>query len=208
MDGSFSTLVIIAITCVVSFAAFANPKLLDALIFWPPAVTRGHDYSRFLTYGFVHGSGPHLLFNMITLYFFGGVIERFINLHLGQYGFALFYLLGLIASILPTYLRHRDDDQYRSLGASGAISGVLFAFILLQPWASIYLFFIPIGIPAIVYAVLYLAYTIYMDRRNSDRINHSAHLWGAVYGVVFLIVMDLRVIGIFLDQLAHPRFGM
>ena len=208
MGGSFSTLVIIAITCVVSFAALGNPKLLDALIFWPPAVTRRHDYSRFITYGFVHGSGSHLLFNMITLYFFGGLIERFINQQLGHYGFALFYLLGLIASILPTYLRHRDDDQYRSLGASGAISGVLFAFILLQPWTSIYLFFIPIGIPAIVYAVLYLAYTIYMDRKNTDRINHSAHLWGAVYGMAFLIVMNPRVIGIFIDQLSHPRFGM
>ncbi len=204
MGGAYSTLGIIAVTCVVSFMAFGNPKLMNALIFWPPAVTRKHDYSRFLSYGFVHADGAHLLFNMITLYFFGGLIERFINQHLGVYGFALFYLFGLIASILPTYLRHRNDEQYRSLGASGAVSAVLFAFVLLQPWSSIYLFFIPIGIPAIVYAVAYLGYTIYMDRKQADRINHSAHLWGAVYGIVFLIVMDSRVLPMFLDTLMHP----
>ena len=206
MDGSFSTLVIIAITCLVSFIAFGNRKLMDALIFWPPAVTRDHDYSRFIGYGLVHADGGHLLFNMITLYFFGRAMEGFINAHLGAYGFAFFYVLGLIVSILPTWLRHRDDDQYRSLGASGAVSAVLFAFILIQPWSTIIIFVLPV--PAIVYAVLYLGYTIWMDRKGADRINHSAHLWGAAYGIVFLVVMEPRVIGVFLDELAHPRFGM
>src|SRR5258707_14850181 len=110
MDGALSTTVIIAITCLVSFIAFGNRKLMAAFIFWPPAVTRGHDYSRFITYGFVHANGGHLLFNMLTLYFFGRSMEGFINQHLGAYGFAFFYLLGLIASIMPTYLRHCDDD--------------------------------------------------------------------------------------------------
>ncbi len=206
MDGSYSTLVIIAITCLASFIAFGNRKLMDAMIFWPPAVTRGHDYSRFLTYGFVHADGRHLLFNMVTLFFFGRAMEGFINAHIGAYGFAFFYVLGLIVSIMPTYLRHRDDENYRSLGASGAVSAVLFAFILLRPWSTIIIIAFPL--PAIVYAVLYLGYTIWMDRRNADRINHSAHLWGAAYGVVFLIVMDPRVIGVFLDELSHPRFGM
>lgn len=206
MDGSFSTLIIIAITCLVSFIAFGNRKLMDALIFWPPAVTRGHDYSRFIGYGLVHADGRHLLFNMITLFFFGRAMEGFINAHLGAYGFAFFYVLGLIVSILPAYLRHRDDDQYRSLGASGAVSAVLFAFILIQPWSTIIIFVLPV--PAIVYAVLYLGYTIWMDRKDADRINHSAHLWGAAYGIVFLVVMEPRVIGVFLDQLSHPRFGM
>jgi membrane associated rhomboid family serine protease len=194
MEGSFSTIVIIAITCVVSFIAFDNQRLMGAMIFWPPAVTRNHDYSRFITYGFVHANGTHLLFNMVTLYFFGRVMEGFINAHMGPYGFAFFYLLGLIASILPSYLRHRADDTYRSLGASGAVSAVLFASILLQPWAMIYIFF-AVPIPA-----------IYMDHKRSDRTNHSAHLWGAVYGIVFMVVMEPRVIGFFLDELTHPRF--
>jgi membrane associated rhomboid family serine protease len=206
MDSVSSSFVIIAATCVVSFIAFGSRRLMDAMIFWPPAVTREHDYSRFLTYGFVHANGTHLLFNMLTLYFFARPMEEFINAHMGAYGFAFFYLLGLIASILPTYLRHRDDEQYRSLGASGAVSAVIFAFILLKPWAMLGIFF-AIPMPAILYAVIYLGYTIYMDLKRSDRVNHSAHLWGAIYGVAFLIVMDPRVVGYFLDQLSHPRFG-
>jgi len=206
MEGSISTLIIIAITCVVSFAAFGNPKLLDALIFWPPAVTRKHDYSRFLSYGFVHGDFQHLLFNMITLYFFGRVIEGFVNSQLGPYGFGFFYLIGLIASILPTYFQHRNDENYCSLGASGAVSAVLFAFILFQPWAMIYLFFW-LPIPAIVYAVLYVGYTIWANHRGGGRINHSAHLWGAAYGVAFVLVLKPEVLSLFADRLMHPHFA-
>jgi len=205
MEGSISTLIIIAITCVVSFAAFGNPKLMDALIFWPPAVTRKHDYSRFLSYGFVHGDFQHLLFNMITLYFFGRVIEGFVNSQLGPYGFGLFYLLGLIVSIVPTYFQHRNDENYRSLGASGAVSAALFAFILFQPWAMIYVFFLPL--PAIVYAVLYVGYTIWANQRGRDRINHSAHLWGAAYGVAFVLVLKPEVLSLFTDRLMHPHFA-
>lgn len=205
MEGSISTLVLIAVTCLVSFAAFGNPRLLDALIFWPPAVTRKHDYSRFLSYGFVHGDFKHLLFNMITLYFFGRVIEGFVNSELGPFGFGLFYLLGLIASILPTYFQHRNDENYRSLGASGAVSAVLFAFILFQPWAMIYVFFLPL--PAIVYAVLYVGYTIWANRRGGDRINHSAHLWGAAYGVAFVLVLKPEVLSLFMERLMHPVFA-
>jgi len=206
MEGSISTIIIIAITCVVSFAAFGNPKLLDALVFWPPAVTKKHDYSRFLSYGFVHGDFQHLLFNMITLYFFGRVIEGFVNSQLGAYGFGLFYLSGLIVSILPTYFQHRNDEDYRSLGASGAVSAVLFAFILFQPWAMIYFFF-AIPIPAIVYAVLYVGYTIWANRRGGDRINHSAHLWGAAYGVAFVLVLKPEVLSLFVERLMHPKFA-
>ena len=190
----------------VSFAAFGNPKLLDALVFWPPAVTKKHDYSRFLSYGFVHGDFQHLLFNMITLYFFGRVIEGFVNSQLGAYGFGLFYLSGLIVSILPTYFQHRNDEDYRSLGASGAVSAVLFAFILFQPWAMIYFFF-AIPIPAIVYAVLYVGYTIWANRRGGDRINHSAHLWGAAYGVAFVLVLKPEVLSLFVERLMHPKFA-
>ena len=90
-----------------------------------------------------------------------------------------------MVSALPSYLRHRDDSNYRSLGASGAVSAVLFAFILIKPWSTILIFAFPV--PAIVFALVYLGYTIYMDRRQTDRINHSAHLWGAIYGMLFTI---------------------
>ena len=200
-----ATLIIIAITCAVSLVALNNPKMIEALILWPPAVVRNNEYYRLVSYGLVHADFQHLLFNMITLFFFGRAMEQFYNAEMGEFGFAIFYLLGLVASILPTYLKHRNDAQYRSLGASGAVSAVLFAFILFQPWALIYVFFLPV--PAIVYAVLYVAYTFYSERQGGDNINHSAHLWGAAYGIVFTLVMEPRVFGVFLDALSHPSFG-
>jgi membrane associated rhomboid family serine protease len=200
------TLIIIAITCIVSFIGFSNRQLIDRLILWPPALTRAHEYWRLVTCGLIHADGQHLLFNMITLYFFGGLIERFYAPYIGSIGFALFYAIGLIVSCLPSYLTHRNDAGYRSLGASGAVSAVLFAFILLQPWETIYVVVVPV--PAIVYAVLYLGYTIYMDRKSVDRINHSAHLWGAVYGMLVTILIEPRVPGVFLRQLMQPHFGI
>jgi membrane associated rhomboid family serine protease len=197
-------LIIIAVTCVVSFMAFSNPRLIDRLILWPPAITRGKEYWRLASCGLIHADVPHLAFNMLTLYFFGGLMERFYGHFIGGLGYLLFYVGGLVVSSLPSYVRHQKDSSYRSLGASGAVSAVLFAFILLQPWTTILVFFVPM--PAIIYAVLYLGYTIYMDRQRSDNINHSAHLWGAVYGIVFTILIEPRTISAFLSQLAQPSF--
>ena len=160
---------------------------------------------RLVTYGFVHGDGQHLLFNMITLYFFGQLIEQAFRPHLGAYGYVLFYLAALIVSILPSYLEHRNDPSYRSLGASGAVSAVMFAFILLQPWALIFVFFIPV--PAIIYAALYVAYSVWAERRGRDNINHSAHLWGAGFGVLFSLAMDPRIASRFFARLFDPSFG-
>jgi membrane associated rhomboid family serine protease len=153
----------------------------------------------------VHADAMHLLVNMLTLFFFGRAMESFFAAHLGTLGFALFYIGGLVASILPTYLKNRANPNYRSLGASGAVSAVLFAFILLAPWVKIYIFF-ALPIPAIVYAVLYTGYSIYMDRRGQGNVNHSAHLWGAAYGVLFTLLMDPRVLGHFLNALMQPTF--
>ena len=198
------TLIILAITCVVSFIAFSNRKVMDDLILWPPAISRSKEYHRLVTYGLVHADAGHLLFNMITLFFFGRQIERFYTDELGTFGFALFYIGGLVVSILPTYLRNRGNPNYRSLGASGAVSAVLFAYVLLAPWSRIIVFVVPM--PAIVYAVLYTAYSIYMDKRGQDNVNHSAHLWGAAYGVVFTLLVNPRVLPYFLGALSHPRF--
>jgi len=199
------TLILIGITSLISWLAFQNVKLLDALILWPPAVHKQKQWYRLLSYGFVHANFQHLLFNMITLYFFGRIIEGVITERIGAAGYVLFYLGGVLASILPSYGEHRDDVAYRSLGASGAVSAVLFAFILFQPWAMIYVFFFPV--PAIVYAVLYTGYTLWANRRGGDGVNHSAHLWGAAYGVAFVLVLRPEVMRLFLDRLLHPGFG-
>ncbi|MEO7013773.1 MAG: rhomboid family intramembrane serine protease [Dokdonella sp.] len=200
----YATYLIIGITCVISFLGFKNEKLISDLILWPPAISRGKQYYRLLTYGFIHADGQHLLFNMVTLFFFGRLIEQFVTGYIGTLGYVAFYLSAIVVSILPTYMKNIGNPAYRSLGASGAVSAVLFAFVLLQPWATILIFFIPC--PAIIYAVLYIAYSIYMDRQNKDNVNHSAHLWGAAYGVLFLLAMEPRLFGAFLERLSQPTF--
>ena len=152
------TLVILAITCLVSFVAFSNPRLLERLVLWPPAISRQHQYDRLLTCGLVHADFGHLLFNMFTFLSFGAYIERLFTPRIGALGYALFYAGGVVLSALPSYLRHQDDANYRSLGASGAVSAVLFAYILVRPWSMLLIFGIPV--PAIVFAVIYRLYTI------------------------------------------------
>lgn len=198
------TFAIIAVTVLVSWLAFERPRLLDRLLLWPPAIDRQRQWDRLVTHGFVHADWMHLLFNMITLYFFGRVIEQVMSRLIGPLGFVLFYLSAIVVAMLPSYLRHRHDPRYRSLGASGAVSAVLFAYILLQPWTLIFVFFVPV--PAILYAVAYVAYSFYMDRRGGDNINHSAHLSGAIYGVLFMLTMEPRVAGLFLEALLSQRF--
>ena len=199
------TLAIIAVTVLVSWLAFNRPALMERLVLWPPAIDRRRQYERLVTHGFLHADLGHLLFNMITLYFFGRLVEQWFVPYIGSIGFVLFYLSAIVVAILPTYLRHRHDASYRSLGASGAVSAVLFAFILVQPWSLIFVFVIPV--PAIVYGVLYVGYSIWMDRRGRDNTNHSAHLWGAGYGVLFTLMMEPRVAASFLQRLASPSFG-
>ncbi|KMM73988.1 rhomboid family intramembrane serine protease [Xanthomonas sp. LMG 8992] len=201
-------LILIVLTVLVSWAAFNNRRLLDRLILWPPAVDRHKQYDRLVTYGFIHADFPHLLFNMVTLYFFGGPIEVLMERLTGNMlVYPLFYLAALVVSILPSYLKNQKNPNYMSLGASGAVSAVLFAFILMAPWTGIFFFFIPIPIPAILYAVFYVGYSIWMDRRGGDNVNHSAHLAGAAFGVMFLLIMEPSVFQHFLGELANPRFG-
>lgn len=196
------TLIIIVATVGVSLLAFRDRTLMDRMILWPPAVDRGREYWRLLSYGLIHADGAHLLFNMVTLFFFGRAIEPLLVAYVGAFGFVLFYAGGLLVSILPSYLANRRNTAYRSLGASGAVSAVLFAFILLDPWAMLFVFFIPA--PAIVFAVIYMAYSIWMDRRGRDNVNHSAHLWGAGYGIVFMVLMEPRVVQLFMQRLMAP----
>ena len=199
------TWILIGLTVLVSWRAFDDRRLLDRLMLWPPAIDRHKQYDRLLTHGFIHADWQHLLFNMITLYFFGSLVEGWFAPYIGHVGFALFYLSAILVAILPTYLRHRHDPHYRSLGASGAVSAVLFAYILVQPWSLIFVFFLPV--PAILYAVLYIGYSIWMDKQGQDNVNHSAHLWGAGYGVLFTLLMEPQAGPAFVQRLLHPAFG-
>lgn len=206
MSGSPVTWLLLAVTLLVSWQAWERPHLRDRLILWPPAIDRRKEYDRLVTYGFIHADGMHLAFNMITLYSFGMLMERYFSAIIGSMGYLLFYLSALVVSILPTYVRHRHDARYSSLGASGAVSAVLFSSILLDPWGLILLFFI-VPVPAFVFAGLYLWYSIWMDRRGSDNVNHSAHLWGALYGIGFSLALQPALVGHFLGRLLSPSFG-
>ena len=199
-------LLLVAITVIVSWVAFSNRKLADRLVLWPPAIDRHRQYERLLTYGFIHADIGHLAFNMITLFFFGGLIEMKMQQVTGSFlTYPLFYLVALAVSILPSYLKNQKNPNYLSLGASGAVSAVLFAFILLKPWNLILVMFIPA--PAILYAVFYVGYSIWMDKKGGDNVNHSAHLAGAAFGVMFMLFMEPQVLNTFLEELMHPRFG-
>lgn len=181
------TLIIIVVTVIISFLAWQNPRLLDTLILRPPAVWRG-EFWRVLSHGFIHADGNHLLFNMITLFFFGTVMENILFERIGAAGFALFYLAGIVVASIPDLLRRRRDPDYASLGASGAVAGMLFAYILLDPWAMLLVFFVPV--PAVIFAALFVAYSLWAERHSRSNLNHGAHLWGAAWGVVFMIALE------------------
>ncbi len=198
------TLVIIAVTVIISLLAWQQPRLMERYIYHGPSVGRG-EWWRLVSHGFLHGDGTHLLFNMITLYFFGRLIEQFLVPRIGVAGFVLFYLAGIVLAMLPSHFAHRRDPFYRSLGASGAVSAVLFAFILLQPWAMLFVMFVPV--PAIVFAVLYVGYSLWAGRRQRDNINHSAHLWGGAWGVAFLLVLEPRLLPRFMELLLRGPSG-
>lgn len=197
------SLVIIIITCLISYTALQNYDQLDKLSLQPYMVKRYNQYYRFITSGFVHADFQHLLFNMLTLYFFGGFIERvFAQLFQNKLVYVGYYLLGIIVANIPSYIKHRDNSYYSSLGASGAISAIVFTAILVNPWASIYLFF-ALKLPAVVYGVLFLGISAYMGRKGGGNINHDAHLWGALFGLIFPLIFHPELGTNFLYMIMH-----
>ncbi|HEY5369951.1 MAG TPA: rhomboid family intramembrane serine protease [Hanamia sp.] len=187
------TIIIIVITVLVSLLAFRSPKAMDDLIFYPADIREKNQYYRFITYGFIHADLSHLFFNMYAFYLFGGACEQsFVNIF-GNYGttfYLLLYFLALIASVVPDFFKHKTNPVYRSLGASGAVSAAVFAYIMFQPLQGIGLLFIPIFIPGFLFGILFLVVSYFLGKKGGSRINHSAHIWGALFGVVFIIVFS------------------
>lgn len=198
------TLVIVIITSLVSIGAFNNPRIKQDLIFYPPAITQRNQWYRFFSCGLIHADGIHLIFNMYALYAFGTYVETgfpyrnvasydngFIQIFGDSRGKILYfamYVLALGFSLLPTYFRHRNNYHYRGLGASGAVSAVIFAALVLEPRMGMGLIIIPrLSIPGYIFAPLFLIISHYLAKRGKDNINHSAHIWGAIFGVVFVL---------------------
>ena len=184
---SAATIIFVVTIATSLLGLFASPKLIDSCLFRPYwfARRRQKEFHTLVTSGFVHGDVLHLLFNMLTFYFFAFNLERYI----GTVWFLILYAAGLLVSSLWTYVKHKREPEYATLGASGAVSAVLFAAIVFFPYQSLYIIPIPVPIPAPLYGVLYLAYTYYSAKQNQGRINHDAHLGGALTGLAFVALV-------------------
>ncbi len=184
------TFIIIAINIIVSLIGFASPGFLSKTIMSPYLVKRKGQYYRMITSGFLHADFMHLFFNMFTLFFFGSAIEYYFSRYGlgGTAAYLALYFLALIASDIPSYLKHQNDHNYHSLGASGAVSAVVFASIVFGPWNEIRLYGL-VSISFMIYAILFIWYCIYMGKKSNDNINHDAHLWGSVFGLAFTLIL-------------------
>jgi membrane associated rhomboid family serine protease len=179
--------IILVVTLATSLAGlYGSPKIIEQSLFRPYWFLRRKQYATIVTSGLVHADLPHLIFNLITFYFFAFQLEK----QIGGARFAALYLMGLVVSDAGTYFKHRNDPDYASLGASGAISAVLFASIVYFPWQKLFIIPIPLPIPAPIFAIGYVAYSWYSARQARGRINHDAHLGGALFGLAFVAITD------------------
>jgi membrane associated rhomboid family serine protease len=199
------TLILIVITVLTSISASKNETLYHNLILWPKKMDRPGEYYRLLTSGFIHADSVHLIFNMIALFFVGRAVESFFAaVGIPVIMFLVLYLLGIVAASMPSFLKHRKDAYYRSLGASGGVAAVLFASVYFDPWAIIGIWFIPL--PAIVAAVGYLVYSAYMSRQGKGNVNHDAHFFGAIFGFLYTLLLAEDHGRVFIERLMHPHF--
>lgn len=192
---------ILIFTVVTSIYAFNDHTLYGKFMLHPYSVYRKNKIYTLITSGLIHSDWMHLIFNMMTFFFFAFSLEA----QIGSLRFGLIYFLSLILSDIPSVLKHKDDFWYNSLGASGAISGVLFSYILFYPLSKLYLFFIPIGIPAVLFGGLYLMYCVYASKQSRDNINHDAHFFGALTGIIITILIIPGIVPHFLSALVGGR---
>ena len=195
---------IIGITVVVSLIAFNRRDIFDRLRFSAYAIKHDNQGWRFISYALLHAGWVHLFINMFVLYSFGEVVLIYFEHLFGGKGvlyFILLYLGGVIFSVLVDFGKHKDNPYYTAVGASGAVSAVVFSSIILMPAAKLYLFFIPIPIPAAVFGILYLVYSAYQARRGHDNVGHNAHFWGAIFCFVFTIAIKAALVLSFFEQI-------
>ena len=187
------TIIIIIITAITSFIAFNNAPAFYQMKFNAYLIHHNRQWHRFFTYGLIHADWMHLLVNMFVLWSFGTLVEQLFSIHFGPLAtmyFLLLYAGGILFSTLPSYGKHKNNDFYNAVGASGAVAAVLFSSIIMYPQGTIMFIFVPFPIPAWIFGILYLVYSAYMAKQGRDNIGHDAHFWGAVYGVVFTIALN------------------
>jgi membrane associated rhomboid family serine protease len=203
------TITLIIANVIFSLLGFYNRDWTNKNIMWPYRVKREGQFYRFISSGFLHADFMHLFFNMFTLYYFGNNIEIIFDFYGlgGTFAYSLLYFSALVFSDLPSYFKHVNDPGYRSLGASGAVSAVVFASVIFGPWQAVYLYG-ALKISFLIFAILYIYYCIYMGKKGFDNVNHDAHLWGALFGFVYAILLvSLFNRGLWpaiLEEFRHP----
>ncbi len=204
------TIIIVAVCVLISYICFGNQELFHKLKHWPYAEVREKEWYRLISSGFIHGSWMHLLINMFVFWQFGEVVEARFRVEFGLLWGNLFYTLLFLVTIvladIPSLLKHKDNVYYSAVGASGAVSGILFVNILFYPWNLLYLYAI-IPIPGIVAGVLYLIYSSWASKNSRDNIDHDAHFYGALFGLLFTVMLKPSLFVDFINQLMHiPYF--
>ncbi len=197
------TLIIIGVTSLVSYLAFQNNDLMDKLQFNAAKVVHQKHYYRLVSHAFIHANWSHLLVNMFVLYFFGRGIEQYFQYYFGIKAtvfFLVLYFGAILASNIWSLIKHQNDYYYNAVGASGAVSAMVFAFIFFNPWEKLY-FFAVLPVPGIVFALGYLAYSYHMSKKSNDNVAHDAHLLGSIFGFIFPILLKPDLFGQFIDQL-------
>lgn len=201
----YVTYILIGITVAVSLYAFKEQSVLQWFIMNPYHVSKRGQYYRFITSGFIHNDHMHLIFNMFSLYFFGRAVEMVFSNIFGSTGaiyFIALYVLGIVVSDVPTFLKQKNNPRYNSLGASGGVAAVIFAFIIFRPLDDICIYF-ALCFPGFILGTLYLVFSWYQGRKSNDNINHDAHLYGALFGLIFCIIVYPRSLAIFWDQITQ-----
>lgn len=198
------TYLIIAFTSIITLIGFNNRYLFVKLKHWPYEEQRNGEHYRWLTGGLLHANPMHLIFNMLTLFFFGGRVEHWFTTTFESWGvslYLLFYLAAIVAASSATYIKYKDNPGFASIGASGAVAAVLFASILLEPMSQIMFIFLPIPIRAFIFGILYLWYSAYEANKGGDNIDHTAHYYGALFGFFFPIFLSPQLFPEFLSQI-------
>lgn len=206
------TYILIAFTALISIPAFNNHDWFLKFQFNAYQAVQRKQWYRLLTHGFLHANWMHLIVNMLVLFFFGPRVEQYFKEVLNpalvpwhHLFYLLYYLAAIIIASLTSLFKHKEDPWYNAVGASGAVSAVLFSFIFFNPWELLYFYGI-IPVPGIIMGVLYLVYSHYMSRRNTDNVNHDAHISGAIFGFVFPLFINYRLFIYFINRLTEMSF--
>jgi membrane associated rhomboid family serine protease len=207
MDLSISV-VIIAITVLTSYLGFKKDEQKRRWMFTPYLIKNRNQWDRFVLSGFIHKDSMHLLFNMFTFFFFGPVVE---NTLIYQFGsviggglFVLIYIVAIVISDLPTYFKHQNNYHYHALGASGGVAAMVFSSIMISPLTDLCLFGL-LCLPGFILGALFLIYSYYQSKKDSDGINHDAHLFGALFGIIIILILIPNLLGNFIDQIKNFR---